>query len=38
MFRLILLIYEGENTKKCLSKFMDDNLNNSMILNLTENS
>ena len=38
MFRLILLIYERENTKKYLSKFMDDNLNNSMILNLTENS
>ena len=37
MFRIILLIYVGKkNTKKHVSKFMQDNLRNSIIVNLTE--
>ena len=36
MFRLILLIY-GRNLKKIMAKFMQDNLKNSMIVNLRKN-
>ena len=36
MFRLTLLIY-GRNMKKIMSKFMQDNLRNSMIVNLRKN-
>ena len=36
MFRLILLIYGEKNTKN-VSNFMQDNIRDSMIVNLTKN-
>ena len=36
MFRLILIIYGEKDTKKYISKFMQDNLRNYMSVNLTK--